>query len=165
MKYFATIGNNEYVVEITGETITLDGEEVNVDIEQSGVPELYSLLLDGASVELLIDATSADGYTVGLRGERFQVLVEDERTRRLSAGRRGLSAPQGDLPVKAPIPGLVVKILVESGDTVEEGQPLAILEAMKMENEIRAPRIGVIKQIDAAPGNRVEQGAVLMVLG
>jgi biotin carboxyl carrier protein len=174
MKYFATIGDNEYEVEISGETITLNGEEVNVNIQQSGVPELYSLLMDGMSVELLIEPdaskvpsspASTMDYTVGLRGERFDVLVEDERTRRLSAGRRGPSAPQGDLGVKAPIPGMVVKILVQADEEVEEGQPLAILEAMKMENEIRAPRAGTVKQIDVGPGDRVDQGAVLLVLG
>jgi len=163
VKYFATIGNNEYEIEISKDTVTLNGEEIDVDMAQSGVPELYSLLLGGASHEVLIEPSAQD-YAVTLQGEQVHVRVEDERTRRLSAGRRGPAAPQGDLSIRAPIPGLVVKILVQVGETVEDGQPLVILEAMKMENEIRAPRSGLIKQIDASPGGRMEQGAVLIVL-
>ncbi|MBP7960439.1 MAG: biotin/lipoyl-binding protein [Caldilineaceae bacterium] len=164
MKYFATIGSNEYEIEISQDTVTLNGAVLDVDLAQSGVPELYSLILGGASYEALIEPSAQD-YAVTLRGEQFHVRIEDERTRRLSAGRRGPAAPQGDLSIRAPIPGLVVKILVEVGQTVEEGQSLVLLEAMKMENEIRAPRAGLIKQIDASTGNRMEQGAVLMVLG
>lgn len=163
MKYFATIGSNEYEIEISKDTVTLNGEVIDVDLAQSGVPELYSLILGGASYEVLIEPSAQD-YAVALRGEQFHVRIEDERTRRLTAGRRGPAAPQGDLSIRAPIPGLVVKILVVAGETVEEGQPLVILEAMKMENEIRAPRAGLIKQVDASAGNRIEQGAVLVVL-
>jgi len=163
VKYFATIGSNEYEIEISADTVTLNGEVVDVDLAQSGVPELYSLILGGASYEVLIEPSAQD-YAVTLRGEQYHVRVEDERTRRLSAGRRGPAAPQGDLSIRAPIPGLVVKVLVQVGQSVEEGQSLILLEAMKMENEIRAPRSGLIKQIDVGAGSRVEQGAVLMVL-
>lgn len=103
-------------------------------------------------------------YDVTLRGERFEVQVEDERTRRLNVGRKMVSVPEGDLPVRAPIPGLVVRLLVEVGQTVKDEEPLILLEAMKMENEIRAMRGGVVKQISCVPGQRVEQNAVLLVL-
>ena len=60
--------------------------------------------------------------------------------RRLALVDRNLKPPDGELTVKAPIPGLVVKVLVAPGQQVVEGEPLLILEAMKMENELRAPR-------------------------
>ena len=63
--------------------------------------------------------------------------VEDERTRKLNAGRKAPALPDGELAVIAPIPGMVVKVLIETGDNVDEEQSLVILEAMKMENEIR----------------------------
>lgn len=68
----------------------------------------------------------------------------------------------GDGRVKAPIPGLVTRLLVESGQQVEPGQPLLILEAMKMENEIRAPRGGVVHQIHAQTGQGVARDALLL---
>ena len=94
----------------------------------------------------------------------FSVQVEDERTRKLNAGRRPAALPDGEFAVKAPIPGLVVKVLAEEGDEVDEGQSLLILEAMKMENELRSPKAGVVKKIEVTPGQRVEQNSILIVL-
>lgn len=163
VKYFSRVGQNEYVVEILDGKVTVDGEEVDVDLRQSGAPELYSLLYNGRSFEMLIEAERFN-YDVTLRGERFEVQVEDERTRRLNMGRKMVALPEGELAITAPIPGLVVKVLVEVGETVEEEQPLILLEAMKMENEIRAVRGGVVKKVAIAAGQRVEQNAVLVVL-
>lgn len=163
MKYFARIGEQEFVVRIEQGKVYLNDEEVEVDLVQSGAQELYSLLFNGRSHELLIESERFN-YGVTLRGEHFHIQVEDERTRRLNTGRLAPSLPEGELPVKAPIPGLVVDVLVEVGESVDDGQPLMLLEAMKMENEIRAPRVGVVKKIEAATGQRVEQNAVLIVL-
>ena len=163
MKYFARIGNNEYEVEISDAQVLLDGEPVAVDIVRSGLPELYSVLFGGQSHEMLITSDRFN-YTVSIRSEQFQVQVQDERNRRLNQARKMPTLPDGELAITAPIPGLVVKVLINVGDPVEEGQPLVILEAMKMENEIRSMRSGVAKAILATPGQRVEQNAVLVVL-
>lgn len=163
MKYFATIEGHEYEIVIEDGQILVDGKAVAVDLVQSGAPELYSLLIDGSSHELLIE-DQRQHYLVTLGGEQFQVEVEDERTRRLNAGRRGPALPQGELIVKAPIPGLVVRVLVQEGDEIAEDQSLIILEAMKMENEIRALRPGVVRKIEVTSGQRVEQNASLLVL-
>lgn len=162
MKYYAQVGTNEYVIDIDNNGILLDGAPVDIDMRQSGVNELYSMLFAGRSHELLIEANRYN-YIITLRGEQFQVLVEDERTRRLSANRR-LVLPDGEMAVNAPIPGLVVKVLVNEGDEIKDGQPLILLEAMKMENELRAKRAGKIKQVLVTPGQRVEQNAVLLVV-
>lgn len=163
MKYFARVGQTEYEVEIVGDQVLVNGEVVDVDLRQSGAPELYSLLFDGRSYEMLIEADRFS-YGVTLRGERFEVQVEDERTRRLNAGRKMPALPDGELAVTAPIPGLVVKVLVAAGDVIQEEQPLVLLEAMKMENEIRAQRGGVVKKVEIAAGQRVEQNGILLVL-
>lgn len=163
MKYYATVHGQEFEVELEGERVLVDGEEIDVDLSQSGVPELYSILLDGASYEVLVEEQRQE-YAVTLRGQQFHVQVEDERTRRLNAGRKGPMVPSGELVVKAPIPGLVVKVLVSEGDDIPEDHPLVILEAMKMENEIRSLRAGVVRTVDVSAGQRVEQGAALLVL-
>lgn len=163
MKYYATVHGQEFEVELEGERVLVDGEEIDVDLSQSGVPELYSILIDGASYEVLVEEQRQE-YAVTLRGQQFHVQVEDERTRRLNAGRKGPLVPSGELVVKAPIPGLVVKVLVSEGDDIPEDHPLVILEAMKMENEIRSLRAGVVRTVDVSAGQRVEQGAALLVL-
>jgi len=163
MRYFARIGHNEYEIEIDGGTVLVDGEPVDLDLQRMGDPELYSLLCNGRSYELLVEEDRYR-YGVTLRGDRYDVLVEDERQRRLNAGRRLSMLPDGELAVVAPIPGLVVKVLVDVGDVVEEGQALVLLEAMKMENEIRARRGGTISKIQVQPGQRVEQNGILLVM-
>jgi biotin carboxyl carrier protein len=70
--------------------------------------------------------------------------------------------PAGDGRIKAPIPGQITQVMAAVGDFVEQGQPLLVLEAMKMENEIRAPQAGVIKEWYVAPGRRVGLGEVLV---
>jgi biotin carboxyl carrier protein len=163
VKYFARVGDHEFEVRIEQGQVFIDDEEVDIDLEQGGAQELYSLLFNGQSYELIIESERFN-YGVTIRGEHFYIQVEDERTRRLNAGRKAPALPEGELPVLAPIPGLVVKILVDVGDAVEDGQPLMLLEAMKMENEIRAPRSGVVKKIEAVAGERVEQNGLLIVL-
>jgi biotin carboxyl carrier protein len=163
VKYYARVGHTEYEIDVQPDHILVNGEPADVDLRQSGVPELYSILFNGQSYELLLEAERFN-YSVTLRGEHFSVQVEDERTRRLNAGRMMPTVPHGELAVTAPIPGLVVKVLVGLGEAVEVDQPLVLLEAMKMENEIRALRSGVVAQLAVAPGQRVEQNGLLLVL-
>jgi biotin carboxyl carrier protein len=163
MKYYARIDNHEYEVEIDGATVLLDGKPINVDLVRSGATELYSVLLDGRSHEMLVNADRFN-YQISVRGVQLQVQVEDERARRLNRARRLPTLPEGELAITAPIPGLVVRILVKEGDAIEEGQPVVLLEAMKMENELRAVRGGIVKSVLAAAGQRVEQNAPLIVL-
>ncbi|MDQ3249408.1 MAG: biotin/lipoyl-binding protein [Chloroflexota bacterium] len=163
MKYYVRVGETEYEVVIDGSQVSINGEAVTVDLVQSGVPELYSILFNGQSHDMLVE-TERSNYAITFRSEQFQVQVEDERTRRLNTGRKAPSVPKGELVVKAPIPGLVVKVLVEKGATVAEGQPLVILEAMKMENEIRSVRAGIVKNVSVAAGQRVEQNQAMLVL-
>jgi biotin carboxyl carrier protein len=151
VKYFARVGEREYEVEVEQGRVTVNGKAVEVDLTAVGIPELYSILFGGRSFDFLVH-------------EQYVVQVENERSRRLNSGRLAPALPQGELPIKAPISGLVVKVLVEPGDIVEDGQPLVILEAMKMENEIRSLRAGVVKSVAVTSSTRVEQHAVLLIL-
>jgi biotin carboxyl carrier protein len=163
MKYYTRVDNTEYEVEINGENILLNGEPVNVDLMRSGAAELYSVLFGGRSYEMLVNSDRFN-YTINVRGVQFQVQVEDERARRMNRARRLPTLPDGELAITAPIPGLVVRVLVAVGDAIEEGQPVVLLEAMKMENELRAMRGGVVKSVIVSAGQRVDQNAPLIVL-
>jgi biotin carboxyl carrier protein len=71
----------------------------------------------------------------------------------------------GDGRVKAPIPGLITRLSVKAGDAVENGAPLLVLEAMKMENEIRAPRAGKVLSVNVKPGQSVKLGELMVEVG
>jgi biotin carboxyl carrier protein len=102
-------------------------------------------------------------------GWRFELLVEDESRaalrERASRDRTAAGAAGGPLEIRAIIPGRVVAVAVAPGDTVEAGQTLLAVEAMKMQNELRAPRAGTVTRVPAAAGATVEVGDVLVVLG
>ena len=167
MKYYATI--NEQTFEIAVDTpgrITVDGTELAADMQAVGGRQLYSLLLDNVSHEVLLDpdAEQRNVYRVMVGGRRYIVKVQDERSRRLALADRTVRASGAEAAVKAPISGLVVKTAVAPGQTVVEGETLIILEAMKMENELRSQRSGVVHEVRVARGDQVASGQVLMTI-
>jgi len=167
MKYFATVNDEVYEIDIDHHgRVTIDGVELAAEMQLVGGNNLYSLLVDNASYEVVLDPEidSHTTYRVMTRGMQYVVRVQDERSRRLALVDRSLRPPDGELPIKAPIPGLVVKMAVQPGQEVAEGDTLVILEAMKMENELRAPRAGVVHEVRAASGAQVQLGQTLLTL-
>ncbi len=164
MKYFVRVDDEEFVVEIDEMgNVTLDGEPVDVDLARIPDQPVYSLLLEHRSYEFAAEEVR-DGYAILLQGEQYIARVEDEYRRRLMGGRARPAPTTSDMNITAPIPGRIVKVEVREGDEVADGQPLVILEAMKMENEIRAPHAGMVQRVHVDPGQNVEQGQVLITL-
>jgi biotin carboxyl carrier protein len=167
MKYFATVNDQVYEIDIDHHgRVTVDGAELAADMQLVGGTNLYSLLVDNASFEVVLDpeSESHSSYRVMTRGLQYVVRVQDERSRRLALVDRSLRPPEGELLIKAPIPGLVVRTAVQPGQEVAEGDTLIILEAMKMENELRAPRAGVVHDVKVSPGAQVQLGQTLLTL-
>ncbi len=166
----------KFIVDIAGRRIevVVDGENISVN---GGARQRAQLgEIEGTPVRLVtigdeVHRVSArrDGargkYLMRIDGRRYAVEALDERTRAI----RDLSAvsaePAGPAPVRAPMPGLIVRIDVKIGDQVEAGQEVAAMEAMKMENELRAPSRGRVNAIRVAVGQVVEKGAILVELG
>ena len=109
-------------------------------------------------------------FSVNVNGTRYEVEVEE-----IDAKAAAAQAPKAAEPIKAapagagtevrsPMPGNILKVNVNPGDVVKEGQQLMILEAMKMENEILAPCAGKISSIGVAKGSSVESGALLCTI-
>jgi pyruvate carboxylase subunit B len=103
-------------------------------------------------------------YTLWLDGWRFEVEALDERTRAIRELSGASAGPSGPAPLKAPMPGLIVRVNVQVGDQVQAGQGIVVMEAMKMENELRATAAGKVKSVLATPGTAVEKGALLVEL-
>ena len=150
-------GNGRYRVAVAGVTRLVDAARVG----EYGL----SLLLDdaGGSREVQIAPAGARGeFLVGLEGRTIPVAVNGRRTKRTAGDASG--AGHGEQCVVAPMPGRVVRVLVGPGDQVEARQPLVVVEAMKMENELRSPRAGTIKEVTVAAGMSVDAGRVLVTV-
>lgn len=121
-------------------------------------PQVLNLMADGRSLEAGILPFDG-GVEVDIRGLSHEVVVVDPRRKALRTG-----GASGGGAVKTQMPGRVVRVLVSEGDTVQKGDALVVVEAMKMENEIKAPREGTISRIAVGEGDVVEARAVLVDL-
>jgi biotin carboxyl carrier protein len=101
------------------------------------------------------------GVLVNIQGRSVAATVNGRRTGR---GADVTRQTQGEARIVAPMPGRVVRVLVKPGDRVAVRQPLVVVEAMKMENELRAPKAGRVKDVSATAGASVEPGRVLIVI-
>jgi biotin carboxyl carrier protein len=120
-------------------------------------PGVISLLVAGRQYRCV-----HDGDAVIVDGRRYPFEVDDPRS---LAGRRGKgTGAAGPRPVKSPMPGRVVRVLVDVGDEVLEHQGVVVIEAMKMQNELKAPKEGRVARITVAIGDAVGSGEVLLVV-
>ncbi|MFL5680257.1 MAG: biotin/lipoyl-containing protein [Chloroflexota bacterium] len=116
-----------------------------------------------------VDRTAAGTGTVEVvvDGWRFELRVEPERRARLrerATRDRASGHVAGPLEVRAIIPGRVVSVAVATGDRVDAGQELLVVEAMKMQNELRSPRAGVVERVAVTASQTIELGDLLVVL-
>lgn len=134
--------------------VRVDGAPMRVQVPGLGAPleAMDWLIVDGRPHEVIFDP---DLHWI--RGGDGIHLI-DVRDREATLTR----PTSGDGRIKAPIPGLIRRLLVAPDQRVEGGQPLAVLEAMKMENEIRAPFDGVVAALHVRPGQTVSRGALLV---
>ena len=145
--------------------VTIDGQGREVDGARVGTLGL-SLLLDGASGvsrDVQIAPVGRNGVLlVRIDGRTVAATVNGNRTGH-TAGDRKTDA-HGEQSVTAPMPGRIVRVLVAAGEAVAARQPVVVVEAMKMENELRAPKAGRVKDVAVEAGDSVEAGRVLVVI-
>ena len=132
---YTKIDGNSYILKIDDEVF-----EIVADIQENG-PSIY--LLEGNYFEV-----------------ESKTLLQEKAEELLNKKRKDSSL----INIKAPMPGLVLKINIEKGNTVEKGDLLIILEAMKMENDIKAPITGIVKDIFCKRGTTVEKGDLLFIM-
>lgn len=164
MRYSVKVGERRFEVEIVGDHISVDGQSVDAEVSRAhGREGRVTVGLNGARRIVSVERWES-GWLVHRDGDSFEVEVENERTRLLKKFGPAGGAASGDGRVKAPMPGLVIRVNVEEGTVVEKGQGLLVLEAMKMENEIKAPVAGKVAKILAESGQPVDKGVVLVEL-
>jgi len=162
MKYITTVGEKEYEIEILGDgRVRVDGVEYTVDFEPVSGQPVFTMLVDGKSYEATIHPEDND-WIVLLHGQRYSAQVEDEREKRLKAAAGAGEGGSGKYILRAPMPGLVVKVPVREGDEIQQDDVLVILESMKMQNELKAPRDGIVERVLVNEGDSIEQKTELI---
>lgn len=163
MRYYVSVGERIVEVVIDGASVTVDGKAVGPTLERVRGTPMHYLNVDGKSHRVIASPGEEKGvWDVHVDGRHVSAEVVDERTRAIRAMTNRAGAAQGPRPVRAPMPGMVVRVEVAVGDVVKAGQGVVIIEAMKMENELRAEASGKVSRITANPGTAVEKGALLI---
>lgn len=165
MKYYTNVNGRPHEVELVERLgkllVKVDGKEVDVDYCEVDRLGQVAVLLEQKAYGVSIEGGGNDWF-VTVAGHLYRVDIEDERERAAHAAERDGRKAGGLL--KSVMPGVVVKLLVKEGERVEADQPVLILEAMKMQNEIKAPAAGVVKKLHVAEREAVGSGAKLLVI-
>ena len=166
--YYAHIQDvpgSEYKVEILEDgpikKVAVNGKIYEVDYNVGG-DSIYSILIDNHSHGVQISPNSHSSYTIMNKGELFQIELKSEMEKIHNA--HSGSDSIGRQVVEAPMPGVILKTYVKKGDEVKKGDPLCVLVAMKMENEIRSTTDGVVKEIFVEENMKVGLNDRIMVV-
>ena len=164
MIYHVSIGGHDFEVDLAPDGIRMNGRAVEATIVRADGSPLSALHVDHAVYPLLATRMAEGRWKMRMRGMPFEADVIDERTKAIRDMTGTTAEPAGPRPVVAPMPGMVLRLEVEEGDRVEEGQGVVIVEAMKMENELRAEAAGVVARVLVHEGQAVEKDQVLVEL-
>lgn len=166
MNIFTECAEHQFVYKSSVNDKSIDifsnGRAVDYDLVSLGYGR-YSLIKDNRSFIIHL-IKKDDFYHVHVMGGHFHVSVEDERTRKLKELVQGAQSGPSEQMIKAPIPGMVVKIHVKKGQAVEKNQPIVMLEAMKMENIIKAPCDCRVADVYVQENEAVQQNQQIMKL-
>lgn len=168
-KYLITVGKEKFDVLVEGNgSVRVNGKAYKASLSRLN-EETYSLLVENdthvASVTRHGENNGEAGtvsYTITKDGKVHLVDVDDDRSILLKTIAKSSAGKHVSTLVRAPMPGLVVKLEVSAGESVKPGQGLIVLEAMKMENEIRSTLAGVVTTIHVQPGKPVEKDEPLI---
>ena len=166
-KYRLKLGGADREIEVEpdgsgGYRVKAGDETSRVSLERINESARYSLIVDGRPYDVFAEERPT-GFHIVLGGRTVDVGTQ--------TGRRGKGGPEsldiddgGEWVLKSPMAGVVQEVRVKADDEVEQGQVLAVVEAMKMQNELHARRGGTVKAVYVSAGQRVDQGTPLIVL-
>ena len=138
----------------------VDGETLNVDAVLTRT-NVISLIINGVAYELKREIDANDEY-IWVRSARFKTELRDPRS--LRSRRAAAGAGEGPQKLLAPMPGKVVRVIAAEGATIEAGQGVLVVEAMKMQNELKAIKTGTVQKIMVAEGANVNAGDMLAII-
>ena len=155
-------GKRKHVVELERKgdacSVALDGQAVDADAVQIA-PNAVSVMIGGQSFEIHVSRSADGSLHLQCGPHEFSAEIIDPRA--WHGRKHGPVEVEGRQEILAPMPGKVVRLLVSVGDTVEAGQGLLVVEAMKMQNELRSPKSGKVERLLVKEGQNVNAGEVL----
>jgi propionyl-CoA carboxylase alpha chain len=155
------VAGTDHQVELSEETITVDGEEFDLALEYTPGDRVVHAEVGGEVLAVKL-AVTAGGYNLTTRGAIHKVSVLPARIAHLTRHMIEKVPPDLSKYLICPMPGLLVALHVGEGDAVEAGQPLAVVEAMKMENILRAEKSGKVKAVNAKAGESLAVDAIIL---
>ena len=168
MKLIAEVAGERYQLAVkqsgTSVSAEIDGRRYEMRATEMG-SAVYLLIVDGRVYECRVDRGRGKRETFEVRvgSHAYAVTLTDPKRLR-GAQASGAHAGDASAQIVAPMPGKVVRVLVEAGAQVEAGDGLVIVEAMKMQNEMKSPRAGTVTALHAEAGATVNAGDVLVVV-
>jgi biotin carboxyl carrier protein len=165
VKYVVGINGESREISLDADGVRYEGELLQVELADPEGSPIRVVKIGNEIYRAVVQKREGRGtYTIWVDGHRFDVEALDERTRAIREMSAAAEGPAGPAPVKAPMPGLIVRVNVKVGDEVQAGQGVVVMEAMKMENELRTTGAGKVKAVHATRGEAVEKGALLVEL-
>jgi biotin carboxyl carrier protein len=162
-KIVVEVNGNKFPAFVDKDLIELDGKNYQVEILKENAPGVYSLKINDQVVIVEVQRNEDGSFTIVKDGLVYETDVVTETVELLRKFAVETDSKHlGEVSVKAPMPGLVVKVLVSEGDVVKRGDKVVILEAMKMENALSSPISGIVKKVFAMEGKTVEKDAILV---
>ncbi|WP_379547194.1 biotin carboxylase N-terminal domain-containing protein [Qipengyuania sp. DSG2-2] len=156
-------GSTDYTVVLEEDSITVDGKPVDVSFDYTPGERMIAVELEGETMTIQLAPTNT-GYAITTRGRTHYLRILPKRIAHLTKHMIEKVPPDLSKMLICPMPGLLVKLHVAEGEEVQPGQPLATVEAMKMENILRAEKEGTIAAINAAEGESLAVDAVILEL-
>lgn len=171
MKYQVQVDGQQVEVEVLQQgsqfQVIIDGRAYQADLYEVSNTSFLSLIIDHRSLEFLVekDRKRRGHYRVLRDTELYSVAVRPRTPTNSLLPSQATVFAEVENTVRAPMPGVIVELHVAPGDSIEKGQRLLIIEAMKMQNALRSPRAGTVKGVLVSKGERVAHDQVLVVLG
>jgi len=162
VKYTVILDGQSVEVDVDGDRVTAGGHVYSASLSAIPGTPLRQLLLDGRPSTLAIESLGRGRWALAPGGERWEVEVLDERARHIRSLSGTTDGPAISQILKAPMPGLVLRVHVAPGQQVVAGTGLIVLEAMKMENELKSAASALVKAVRVKPGEAVEKGQILV---
>lgn len=161
-KTIVKIGDKEFEIMRSESELFVNGKEI--DFPDVSIEKRLVTVRHADRIERFVINRNGDDLWLIRSGRVQPLVIETEREQLLKAAAHSAAGEHGHVVIRSAMPGLVVRINAKVGDVVKRGEPVLILEAMKMENEVRAPADGTVQEIKVNERDSVEKGAHLIVL-
>jgi biotin carboxyl carrier protein len=158
--------NDKYNFEISGKNLQfqINDQEINLDLQTLIPGRSAHVLYNNKSYAIeMVEVNLEDKtQTIKVNGNLYTVAIEDKYDLLLKQLGMEMNATNKVQEIKAPMPGLVLKVMVQEGTSVKKGDSLLVLEAMKMENILKSPSDGIVNKVLVTQGDKTEKNAVLI---